>query len=246
MNEVRIQKIISDAGLASRREAERFIREGMVTINGRLAKVGDKADPDKDHVKVRGKLIVHKPKKVVIAFFKPRGIHVAPLKRIREEDAVDTSIWNFLENFRDKVQPIGKLDTDAEGLLLLTNDGELLNRLNRSRFEVPRTYRVKIDGRLEEKKIKRLQKGIQVEDTRVKFHSIEPGRENAGKTWYRVELTHPRSRIIRKAFEGVGHPVDKVSRDSFAGVSAKGLDRGDWRYLTEIEIKALRSYVGLK
>jgi 23S rRNA pseudouridine2605 synthase len=245
---VRVQKFISDAGIASRRGAEELIRNHEVTINGKTAQLGDKVIAGKDHVKVRGKLIVKTPKKVVIAFFKPRGVITTSTPGVnqdREQESVRDTIWEYFKPVREKIRPVGRLDSDTEGLLLLTNDGDLGDRLNKAKFEVPRQYLVKIDGHLEEKKVKRLLKGLLVEDVRVRALSVETGRMTEGKQWYKVVITDPRNRAIRKMFEAVGHPVDKVLRESVAGVTLRGLERGNWRYLSENEIEKLRGFVGL-
>jgi 23S rRNA pseudouridine2605 synthase len=243
---VRLQKFIADAGLASRREAEALIRDREITINGKIAKLGDKVNPGKDHVKVRGKLVVRVPGKVVIAFYKPRGI-TATIRPEQKDgaDQVAGTIWEFLGRAKERIKPIGRLDTDTEGLLLLTNDGDLGDRLNKAKFEVPKLYSVKIDGHLEDKKINRLLKGLLVEDTRVKALNISDGRVTEGKQWLRMTITDPRNRIIRKMFEAVGHPVDKVQREAFADITLKGLDRGQWRYLSDDEVLELRKFVGL-
>jgi pseudouridine synthase len=238
---VRLQKILSEAGLASRREAESMIRDGEVTINGRVAQLGDKALPGKDHIKVRGKLLRVMPSKVVIAFFKPRGVSAT----VSDPHNLGGTIWEYLGRAKEKVFPVGKLDKDTEGLLLLTNDGELSERLTKAKFEVPKVYTVKIDGHLEDKKQRRLKAGVAVENSKVRVADLVPMRGSEGKQWLRVTLTEPRNRLIRKIFEAVGHPVDKVRRESMAGVTLKGLERGEWRYLSEKEISDLRKFVGL-
>lgn len=245
---VRVQKFISDAGLASRRGAEDLIRNREVTINGKTAQLGDKVIAGKDHVKVRGKLIVKVPQKIVIAFFKPRGVITTSTPGVnqdKEQESIKGSIWEYFTRVNEKIRPVGRLDSDTEGLLLLTNDGDLGDRLNKAKYEVPKEYQVKVDGHLEEKKIARLLKGLTVEDVRLKAKSVTFGRLLEGKQWYKVVITDPRNRVIRKMFEAVGHPVDKVLRESMAGITLKGLERGNWRYLSDLEIEKLRGYVGL-
>lgn len=233
----RLQKILAQAGLASRREAEAMIRAGEVTINGKLAQLGDKAIAGKDHIKVRGKLLLFaaaSAHKVVVALNKPRGMssQLVELRRL-------------LPKVREKIFPIGNLDTDAEGLLLLTNDGELAQRLTRAKFEVPQVYMVKIDGHLEDKKIARLTRGLMIEGRRTKPVRVLPMRQLEGKQWLNLTTTEPQNRLVRKLFENVGHPVDKVRREQFAGIGLKGLDRGAYRYLLPDELTRLRQWVGL-
>jgi pseudouridine synthase len=143
------------------------------------------------------------------------------------------------------VFPIGRLDTDAEGILLLTNDGELAQRLNKPKYEVPKVFLVKIDGHLDEKKIKRLQFGIKIEDFKTRPIQVEKIKETAGKQWLKVTVTDTQNRIIRKVFENVGRPVDKVMRESFGPISTEGMVRGQYRYLSPQEVSKLRNFVGM-
>ncbi|MEO5666500.1 MAG: pseudouridine synthase [Bdellovibrionota bacterium] len=244
---IRVQKIIADAGMASRREAEKWIEMGDITINGKVASLGDKALPGKDHIKVRGKLMHFNQKRVVIALFKPRDLLSHKINDVNEERQVDSgTIFELLVGVKERVFPVGQLDKDAEGLLLLTNDGELAQRLNQERYEIPKVYKVKIDGHLDESRLKRLQGGrFKVEEKLLKLLDIRPLKELEGKQWIRVKITNTQNRIIRKMFEAVGRPVDKVRRMSFAGVSINGLNRGEFRYLLPDEIAALYEVVGL-
>lgn len=248
----RVQKIIADSTSFSRRDAERLVGEGSVTVNGKIAKLGDRAIPGKDHIKINGKLLKSNAseQKFYITFFKPRGVFCSPrptaVPRKEEIQAEGGTIWEYLRRAPAKVRPVGQLDRDAEGVLLLTNDGELSDRLLKSKFRVPRIYSVKVDGHPDPKKIRRLEKGIRVEETRVKVEEIKQVSQTGGKTWFEMNLIDPKTRLIRKLFEAVGHPVDKVCRESFGGVSLKGIKRGEWRYLSPTEIVRLRECVGLE
>lgn len=220
-----------------------MIANGEVTINGRIAQLGDRAVPGKDHIKVRGKLLLKSPDRVVIALFKPKDImSMRPQEQVIEKGTV----FDLIPRVKEKVMPVGRLDTDTEGLILLTNDGELAQRLNKGKFEVPKMFTVKIDGQLDPKKIRRLEAGIRVEGEKLKPFSIKAIKESEGKQWLQIGTTDPRNRIVRKAMEAVGHPVDKLRRDSFAGISLKGMIRGQYRYLEPEELKKLRSWVGLE
>lgn len=239
---VRVQKILADAGLGSRREAEKWIALGEVTINGKIAKLGDKAFPGKDHIKLRGKLLFKSPNKVVVALFKPRLIlSNRPVDQLHMQG----TIFDLIEKIKEKVMPVGRLDTDAEGLILMTNDGDLAQRLNKAKYEVPKTFTVKIDGHLEEKKIRRLEAGLMIEGERLSPVTVVSIKRSEGKEWLKVTTTDPRNRIVRKAFEGVGHPVDKVRRDSFGGIELGKMVSGQYRYLTSDEVRKLRVWVGL-
>jgi 23S rRNA pseudouridine2605 synthase len=240
---IRIQKILADAGVASRRECEEIVRDGDVTINGKVAQLGDKAVVGKDHIKLRGRLLQLKvARKVVVVFFKPRGLLThAP----GDVDTEIETVLHHIPRIREKVMPIGRLDKDAEGVVLLTNDGELAARLNKKEFEVEKVYSVKIDGQLDEKRLRRLASGIEVEGHRTKPAEVSLSRASEGKSWILIRTTEVRNRAIRGMFEGVGRPVDKVRREAFAGVTLKGLVRGQYRYLTPDEVLRLQSLVGL-
>lgn len=248
-NGIRVQKIIADAGLASRREAELWVKMGEITINGKVASLGDKAVPGSDHIKVRGKLLHFDAKRVVIAFYKPRGVlsHkiIDPNETKTTRGVEAGTVYEFLRGIKERVFPIGQLDKDAEGLVLLTNDGELALRLNQERFEVPKVYKVKIDGHLDEKRVKRLSGRFKVEEKPLKVLDLKPLKELDGKQWVRLKTTNTQNRLVRKMFEAVGRPVDKIRRMSFAGISINGLERGRFRYLDEEEIAGLYKFVGL-
>jgi 23S rRNA pseudouridine2605 synthase len=240
---LRVQKIIADAGICSRREAEEIIKSGDVTINGKVAALGSKAVAGKDHIKVRGKLLVFAAKKVVIALFKPRDLlSFLPVDARNGEGTV----YSLLMPVKERVIPIGRLDKDTEGLLLLSNDGELAHRLTAPKFEVPKVYKVKIDGHLDEKREKRLLAGVRVDGKKIKVSSVRKFRETEGKEWIEIKTTESQNRIIRRLFEAVGRPVDKVRRTSFCGVSTKGLERGEWRFLSREEVLKLYEFVGME
>ena len=241
--DVRLQKILADHGIASRRECERIIKSGEVTINGRIAKVGDKANPHKDHIKLRGKLLqTSKLRILVVAVFKPRDVLS---QRSDDATAEKGTVFDLIPFVKERLQPIGRLDKDAEGILLLTNDGELSHRLLLGKYEIPKVYTVKMEGHLDEVRLRRLTHGVNVEDTKSRPMTVEVGKKSEGKEWVRVTTTEVRNRMVRKAFEAVGRPLDKIRRDSFAGISLRGLTRGQARLLTPEEVLSLRKWVGL-
>ncbi|NCN28312.1 rRNA pseudouridine synthase [bacterium] len=244
MSGVRVQKILADLGIASRRKAEEFIQDGEVTINGKIAKLGDKADPDSDHIKFRGKLLTGKAeKKVVVVLFKPRGILPnRPAEQVLEKD----TIFDLIPKIKQRVFPVGRLDTDSEGLMLLTNDGKLSQRLLQSKYEIPKIYEVKVDGHLAEKKLDRLSSGkMRIEGKKIKPCKISNVRNTEGKQWLKVQTTEVQNRIVRKMVESLGHPIDKLRRYSFGNVNLSGMVRGQYRYLNLEEIKELKKWVGL-
>ncbi|MBP7845058.1 MAG: rRNA pseudouridine synthase [Proteobacteria bacterium] len=243
---IRLQKLLADYGLASRRQAEEWIALGEITVNGQVAKLGTKVIPGKDHIKVRGKLLHNSnaPNRVVIALFKPKGVlPQRPSDQVLERGTV----FDLMPKVKERVIPIGRLDTDAEGLLLLTNDGELAQRLNMAKYEIPKTYLMKIDGHLEEKQIKRiLDSKVLVENKRIKISDIELERATEGKQWLRITTTEPQNRAIRKLFEQIGRPVDKFCRESFGPISLGKMVRSQYRYLQAEEIEGLKKLVSLE
>lgn len=241
----RLQKLLSQMGLGSRREAETWIENGEVTINGKIAKLGDQATPGEDHVKVRGKLIQWQkaPRIVVVAVYKPRGLLAdRPQDQIIDRDTV----YDLLRTVKERIYPIGRLDSDTEGLMLLTNHGELKARLTKSKFEIERRYMVKVDGHMIEKKLRRLNYGVPVEGKKVALKDIRFTRQLDGKEWLVAITTEPQNRMIRKVFEAVGHPVDKVRLEAIGPITIKGMKRGEFRYLAPEEIAELETLVGLR
>lgn len=240
----RLQKILAEAGYGSRRACEELIELGDVTINGRVAKLGDKADPEMDHIKVNGKLMKAAAAKVVVVMFKPRGMITHPPATDDPEVRAPT-ILDAIPRIKERVKPVGRLDSDAEGLMLLTNDTELLTRLTKPSFEIEKKFIVKVDGHLDPGRVRRLTHGVEVEGKRTKPCTVTVRSSSEGKGWVEVITTEPRNRHIRKMFEAVGRPVDKVRRESYAGITLKGLVRGQYRYLTDAEFAKLRELVGM-
>jgi pseudouridine synthase len=231
----RVQKILSQAGVASRREAERMILEGRVTVNGRIVDtLGSKADPFKDHIKVDGKRLGRFDAKVSLLLNKPRNY----LSTV-EDPLGRPTVMDLCKTVRQRVYPVGRLDFDAEGLLILTNDGELANLLTHPRFEVPRTYLAKVVGVPGEKERNRLKRGVMLEDGKARVVSCLVIREKEKHSWVRVVVTEGRNRLIKRIFSAVGHPVLKLKRVEFGPVRLGSLPIGQFRYLTAEEIEAI-------
>jgi 23S rRNA pseudouridine2605 synthase len=233
----RLQKIISSAGIASRRKAEQLILEGRVTLNGRIVtELGTKADPARDHIKVDDKLLRHFPEKVYILLNKPRQVVSTvsdPQRRTKVTDFVDS---------REKVYPVGRLDYNTEGLILLTNDGEFARIVTSAGTHLPKVYHVKVRSTLDEEILARLRAGIRLRDgTRLAECRIIPLRR-ANNSWYEVTLTQGKNRQIRKMFEQVGHPVMKIRRTRIGFLTDEGIVPGRYRHLAPKEIaRILRS-----
>jgi 23S rRNA pseudouridine2605 synthase len=234
----RLQKVLAEMGLASRRQAEEMIREGRVTVNGRAARIGDKADPSRDHIKVDGRrvalpsakvyLLLHKPKNTVTTVEDPEG-RPTVLGLVKERGA--------------RLFPVGRLDYDAEGFLLLTNDGDLAHRLSHPSFRIPRTYWVKVKGKPSEEEIRKLSRGISLEDGLTAPCRITALRETRENSWMEMTLREGRNRQVKRMWEKMGYPVLKLKRISFAGLALGNLQLGEYRDLRPKEVEKIKRMI---
>ncbi|MGB9628624.1 MAG: pseudouridine synthase [Thermodesulfobacteriota bacterium] len=237
MSVERIQKVLARAGIASRRKAERLVIEGRVTVNGQVVRqLGFKVDPSKDHIKVDGKRILGFEPKITLLINKPRGY----LSTVEDPKGRPT-IMDLLKRVKWRVYPVGRLDFDSEGLLLLSNDGDLVHRLSHPRFEVPRTYQVKVRGVPEEKELEKLKRGIHLEDGKAKIQSYHLLLSREKNSWLEVVVTEGRNRLVKRIFSAIGHPVLKLKRVAFGPIRLGDLPIGQFRYLTHKEVERLRS-----
>ncbi len=238
----RLQKIISQAGVASRRHAEELITAGRVTVNGRVvAELGAKVDPGKDVVAVDGRplageekyyLLLNKPRGVVTTLSDPRG-----RKTVAELVAAVPA----------RLYPVGRLDYNTEGLLLLTNDGQLTHALTHPSHEIDKTYVATVAGRPTEEKLDRLRMGITLDDgvtapARVRLTGYDPA---AAATTLTIVIHEGRNRQIRRMCDAIGHPVNKLKRTEFAFLTLEGVQRGRYRHLEPEEVAGLRNLAGL-
>ena len=230
--EHRIQKIIAQMGIASRRRAEELILEGRVTVNGKIAELGMKADPEKDHIKVDGKhLMLNKPKGVVTSLADPEG---------------RPAIKDYLKGVRYRVFPVGRLDYDSEGLLLLTNDGDFAYALMHPSGKIPKTYVVKVKGKIADDKIRKLRQGVRLEDGMTLPARVRFVRQAENNSWIEITITEGKKRQVRRMVEAVGHPASKLRRISVNGVKLSGLKIGELRPLTEKELLSLRKEIATR
>lgn len=239
----RLQKIVARAGLASRREVERWILEGRVSVNGTvISRLGSQADAAKDSIKVDGKRIKPAAAPLYFVFHKPPGVITTlndPQKR--------PDLTQFIEKLgrKQRVFPVGRLDYNSTGLLLLTNDGELTGRLTHPRFGVKKVYRVKLSACPTTEEFALLRKGIRLEDgvtASARARVLEKLKKNA---WVEIEIHEGRKREIRRIFETLGYFVEKLIRVQVGPISLGFLRPGEIRPLSQLEIKALKSAVGL-
>ena len=227
----RLQKLIARAGITSRRNAEKLISDGKVTVDGKvITELGAKFDAQKNKIRVDGKLLKFDAEKIYILLNKPRG-YVCTAKDERGRKTVLDLI-----NISERVFPVGRLDLNSEGLLLLTNDGELSNALIHPKFKIDKTYRAKISGELTEEKLDKLRAGIELEDGLTAPAEIFLIEENL------VEITihEGRNRQIRRMFAAIGCDVKRLKRIKFAGLTLDGVAVGKFRRLTSTEIKNLK------
>ncbi|MGH9934769.1 MAG: pseudouridine synthase [Blastocatellia bacterium] len=235
MAEERLQKIIAAAGVASRRKAEELIAAGEVAVNGRVVtELGTKADPDRDHIKVRGHSINRKLKhqeKIYILLNKPLGVLTS-----RSDPKNRPLVVDLLGPYRDKVHPVGRLDFNTEGLLLLTNDGDFTNLITGAK-RAPKVYEVKVKGKPSEYQIAMLERGVTVDRKRTAPAAIRLMEESETNAWYKVTLHEGRNQQIRKMFDHIGHSVIKLRRVAIGFLKKERLKPGEFRLLSEAEVK---------
>src|SRR5262245_50094762 len=237
----RLQKLIAAAGIASRRKAEELIVSGEVTVNGSIVtELGAKADPEKDHVKVSGKLInpkLRQQEKIYLLLNKPLGVLTS-----RSDPQNRPLVIDLLGPYRSKVHPVGRLDFNTEGLLLLTNDGQFTHLISHAARKVPKIYEVKVKGRPDEAQIALLERGVVIDGVRTataKILQIEQGATNA---WYQVTLYEGRNQQIRKMFDSIGHSVIRLRRIGIGFLRNERLKPGQFRLLTQVEVKRFFRY----
>ncbi|HSL53612.1 MAG TPA: pseudouridine synthase [Pyrinomonadaceae bacterium] len=232
----RLQKLIAAAGIASRRHAEELITAGRVTVNGEVVKeLGTKADPEKDHIKVNGKLInpqLQSREKVYVLLNKPKGY----LSSVSDPEGRPL-VTELLPPSLGKLHPVGRLDFNTEGLLLLTNDGDFTNYVTAARNRIEKVYEVKVKGVPTESGIARLRRGITLEDgTRTAPAKITLLNETQTNAWYEVLLHQGRNQQVRRMFELIGHSVLKLRRTRIGFLKDENLKSGYFRLLSPGEV----------
>lgn len=232
----RLQKILARAGLGSRRACEELIRQGRVALNGQVAQLGQKADPGHDRITVDGKPVQAARPHTYVALHKPRGVL---------SDEGDGS--GRLSTVRDLVSlpgclfPVGRLDLRSEGLILLTDDGDLAYHLTHPRFGHEKEYRALVEGEPDAATLKKWRRGVFLDGKRTAPAGVSVTRQEKGATWLRVILREGRKRQIRRVAAMLGHPVHRLIRVRIGSLRLGDLKPGQWRRLTRAEVKALRS-----
>ncbi len=231
----RLQKILASAGVASRRASEELIQAGRVSVNGQVVtELGAKADPSTDEIRVDGKPLAHVEEKAYFALYKPTG-YITSKSDPRNRRTVMT-----LAPEVPGLHPVGRLDYDTSGLLLMTNDGDFTLALTHPRYGVPKTYEAWVQGHPSERILQRLREGVRLEDGWTSPAQVVSLGASGPESRVRITLHEGRNRQVRRMFAAVGHPVAKLKRLSVGPISLEGLKPGDIRPLTDQEIVALK------
>jgi pseudouridine synthase len=241
MAEERLQKILSRAGIASRRKAEQIIREGRVTVNGAaITELGSKADLERDHVKVDGKLLRIPHHLICLALHKPNNVMTTV-----DDPEGRATVMDLLHGVKERVYPVGRLDYHSEGLLLLTNDGELANAIMSAAAHIPKTYLVKVNGPLTAEQEQQFRDGVPLGGRRTAPAGLKLLRR-AANPWYEVRLIEGRKNQIREMFKHFGRLVEKLKRVRIGFLELGPLKPGDFRYLTAEEMERFRKLAARK
>lgn len=233
----RLQKVIAHAGVASRRKAEELIKEGKVKVNGKvITELGVKVTGS-DQIEVNG-LKVEREEPVYFLLYKPRGVISAA-----QDDKGRKVVTDFFKEIPQRIYPIGRLDYDTSGLLLLTNDGEFANKLMHPKYEIDKTYVAKVKGIPPKELLRKLERGIRLEEgktapAKAKLLSLDKKKQTS---IIQLTIHEGRNRQVRRMFEAIGHEVIKLKREEYAFLNLRGLHTGDARELTPHEVKRLRA-----
>jgi 23S rRNA pseudouridine2605 synthase len=232
---VRLQKVLAAAGLGSRRACEQMIADGRVEVNGSLIlEQGTRVDPDRDVVRVDGSRIPPPRRHVYLVLNKPRGV-VSTL----DDPEGRRTLSDFLADRRERLFHVGRLDTETEGLIILTNDGDFAQRLAHPSYEVPKTYLAEVQGVPNPRTLKRLTDGVTLDDGPVRFSRAKLVSNTSERALVTVTLHEGRNRVVRRTMETVGHPVRKLSRTAIGPVRLGRLKPGELRELTRDELGGL-------
>ncbi|MCK5307750.1 MAG: rRNA pseudouridine synthase, partial [Zetaproteobacteria bacterium] len=234
----RLQKVIARAGIASRRGAEELIQQGRVTVNGEtVTRLGVTIEPDSDRVTVDGVPLPRNVSKVYLLLNKPVGFITA-----LSDPAGRPVVTDLVKRHGKRVFPVGRLDFDAEGALILTNDGDLAERLIHPKYKVPKRYHAKVKGAPDTKDIKRLEKGVYLEDGKTLPATVRFIKGLKENSWIELTVFEGRNRLVKRMCLAVGHAVLKLKRVEFAGIGTGSMKPGEHRFLTKSEIALLKEW----
>ena len=235
-NKIRLQKHLSECGIASRRKAEELIAQGKVRVNGRVASIGDKVDPKRDKVTVSGKNVIANTEKMYIMLHKPRGFVTT-----MSDEKGRKCVTDLVKDAPVRLFPVGRLDMNSEGLLIMTNDGEFANKLTHPSYHVNKTYRVTVKGDVVDEKIIELKEGIMLDGEMTLPCDCFVAERKPDRTVLIFIIQEGRNRQIRRMCEAVKLEVLRLKRTEIAGVKLGMLPRGSWRPLNEKEMRRLTS-----
>jgi len=227
---IRLQKYISDCGYASRRKAEELILDGVVTVNGKKAQLGDKVDESSCVVRIHNKLIMPEKKKVYIMLNKPIGY----LSSVTDDRGRKTVI-ELVSEVKERVVPVGRLDYDTEGLLILTNDGEFTYKVTHPKHQITKTYVARLDKVPSAKDLEELKNGVEIEDYIAKANDIKA----IGEKKVEITISQGKNRQVRKMFDKIGCRVVKLKRISIGKLKLGNLKKGKWRYLSKEDLNLI-------
>ena len=234
-NMVRLQKYLADAGIASRRACEGLITDGRVQVNGRTAELGMSVEPGRDAVLLDGVPVLVQSKRRVVIVYKPRGV-----VSTSSDPQGRRTVQDLVSDIPERLYSIGRLDINSEGLLLMTNDGELANRLMHPRYKVNKTYYCVCDGKLTASELAALQNGVMLDDGMTAPARVRDVRPTAtGGTSFSITIHEGRNRQVRRMLEAVGHRTLRLKREAYGPLTLEGLHSGQWRDLTPGELAEL-------
>ncbi len=234
--EVRLQKYIADCGIASRRKAEELIEQGKIQVNGEIIRtLGTKVHPGKDEVRYKGKVLIPQEKKVYLMLHKPEE-YVTTVK----DQFNRPTVLDLLQEIQERIFPIGRLDYHTSGLLLLTNDGQLANKIMHPRYKIFKTYIATIKGIPDAGKIEKLRKGIPIEDYITAPASVRLLKKQKNQSVLEIQIREGKNRQVRKMCEGIGHPVIHLKRIRIGKISLGDLKKGEYRHLSQEELEYLK------
>ncbi len=235
MEKIRLQKFMADMGIMSRRSAEEEIKNGNISVNGHVAEIGTKVDPKNDIITYNGKKVKYEKKKYTyIMMNKPRGYLCAT-----SDDRAGKCVIDLLNGITARVYPVGRLDLISEGILLLTDDGDLKNKLTHPSHSIPKVYRVKVDGEVSDEQIEILSSPLIIDDYKIKPVLVSISEKDETGTVLKMTLNEGRNRQIRKMCEIAGLSIRRLSRISIGNLKLNGLPVGKWRHLEKEEVEYL-------
>jgi pseudouridine synthase len=234
----KLQKIMSRAGLGSRRQNEAVIAEGRVRVNGKVARLGDRAEHNKDRIEVDGKLLQFSDK-IYIKLYKPRGI----LSSTEDEMEQGRPTVRDMVDLPGHLYPVGRLDKQSEGLMLLTNDGKMTHRMTHPRFGHQKVYRVAVEGKPPFAVLQQWREGVDLDGKLTAPVEIEVLHQQKDHTWLKITMREGRKRQIRRIAAMLGHPVNKIIREAIGPIQLGNLQPGKWQHLSGQEVKALNETI---